>query len=303
VIGRVLAGRYELDEIVGQGGMATVYRAHDQALGRDVALKVLRDQYAADPEFVERFDREARGAARLAHPNVVDIYDVGSDDGMRYLVMELVEGENLKRLIRRSAPLPPALVIRLGREIAAALDYAHRRGLIHRDVKPQNVLIDAEGHAKLTDFGIVEAAGSAALTETGTVLGTAQYMAPEQARGRSVGPPSDIYSLGVVLYEMATGRLPFEGETPLAIALRHVQDEPTPPRRLNPSLPPALEAAILRAMAKDPARRYPSAAALAEELEGGPDPIRQRTTRMASVDGDRSPAASARRAPRSLRSG
>jgi hypothetical protein len=285
VIGRVLAGRYELGEVVGQGGMAVVHRALDRTLGREVALKVLRDQYSADPEFVERFEREARAAARLAHPNIVDIYDVGSDDGTHYIVMELVEGENLKSLVRRGGRLPPALVIRFGREIASALDYAHRRGLVHRDVKPQNVLVDADGHTKLTDFGIAQAAEHVSLTQTGIVLGTAQYMAPEQAQGKPIGPATDLYSLGVVLYELATGRLPFEGDSPLTVALRHVQEQPIPPRRLNPSLPPELETVILRAMAKDPGRRYASGAELAQALASGPDPLRERTAVVPAAAG------------------
>jgi serine/threonine-protein kinase len=278
--------------------MAVVYRALDRTLGRQVAIKVLREQFAADPEFVERFDREARSAARLSHPNIVDIYDVGADGETRFIVMELVEGENLKSLIRRGGALPPALVIGYGREVGAALEYAHRRGIVHRDVKPQNVLLDADGHAKLTDFGIAQAAESVGLTQTG-VLGTPQYMSPEQARGRGVGPASDVYSLGVVLYELATGRLPFQADSPLAIALRHVEDEPPAPRSLNPSVPPALEAVILRALAKAPAERFASAADLVDALNSGVDPVRERTTRVAPVPPapPRRPAVTTRVAP------
>ena len=282
--GRLLAGRYELGEVVGQGGMALVYRATDRALGRDVAVKVLRDQFAEDPEIVARFEREARSAARLAHPNVVDIYDVGQDGPTQFIVMELVEGENLKSLIRREAPLSPARVIRLGRDIAAALEFAHRRGLVHRDVKPQNVVLDMNGRARLTDFGIAQAADAASLTQTGTVLGTAQYMAPEQARGRGATAASDLYSLGVVLYELATGQPPFEGGPALSVALRHVQEAPRPPRQLNPNLPPQLEAVILKLLAKEPARRFGSAAELAEALAGTLQPAREPTARVAVVD-------------------
>lgn len=289
--GRVLANRYELGDVVGQGGMAVVYRAHDRTLGRDVAIKVLHEQYAADPEFVERFEREARAAARLSHPHVVDIYDVGSDGSTRFIVMELVDGQSLKDLVQRGGAVPPALVIRFGREIASALEFAHRRGFVHRDVKPQNVLVDQDGHARLSDFGIAQAVENVALTQTGTVLGTPQYMAPEQARGQPTGPTSDIYSLGVVLYELATGQVPFTADSPLAVALRHIQDEPLPPRRLNPSLPPALERAILRALAKEPGQRQSSAAMLAEELGHGPDPVRERTTPVSAV-----PAGATRRA-------
>jgi serine/threonine-protein kinase len=282
--GRLLAGRYELQEVVGSGGMAVVYRATDQMLGRQVAVKVLREQFAEDDEIVARFEREAKSAARLAHPNVVDIYDVGQDGATHFIVMALIEGENLKGLVRRTGALRPAEVIRLGREIAAALEYAHRRGLVHRDVKPQNVLLDGQGHARLADFGIAQAADAISLTQTGTVLGTAQYMAPEQARGRGTTPVSDIYSLGIVLYELATGKPPFDGGPPLAIALRQVEEAPRLPRELNPNLPPQLEAVILKALAKAPADRFQSAAELAEALAATLQPAREPTARVAVVD-------------------
>jgi eukaryotic-like serine/threonine-protein kinase len=281
---RVLAGRYRLGSIIGQGGMAVVYRADDSTLGRPVAVKILRDQFASDPEFVQRFEREARSAARLAHPAIVQIYDVGVDAGQHFIVMELVEGEDLKCRIQRLGAQPPAEVIRLGREIAGALEFAHGRGLIHRDVKAQNVLVDQSNHVRLTDFGIAQAVDGASMTQTGTVLGTAQYMAPEQARGRSAGPGSDVYSLGVLLYELSTGRLPFEGDNALAVALRHVEEQPTPPRQLNPSVPAALDTTILKALAKDPAERFASAAELARALASTPDPIRQHTARLPAAE-------------------
>ncbi|MBV9578226.1 MAG: protein kinase [Chloroflexi bacterium] len=270
-IDRVLGGRYRLVREIARGGMAAVWEAEDALLDRRVAVKLLHAQFADEPEFLERFRREARAAARLSHPNIVPIYDVGEDAETRtpYIVMELVDGGNLKDRIRQAAPLPDAEIRTIGAIVATALDYAHRRGLIHRDVKPQNVLLGEDGRPRLTDFGIAQALASSGLTRTGTVMGSVQYIAPEQVRGRQAVPQSDIYSLGVVLYEMATGRVPFAGDTDLAIALAHTEQTPTPPRSLNPRLAPDLEGSILQALAKSPEQRFASAADFAEALRGG----------------------------------
>jgi serine/threonine-protein kinase len=249
--------------------MAVVWRAEDTLLDRLVAVKLLHPQFVGDPEFLERFRREARAAARLSHPNIVPIYDVGEDDGTPYLVMELVEGSNLKDRIRASAPLADTEIRSLGAILATTLDYAHARGLIHRDVKPQNVLLGEDGRPRLTDFGIARAMAASGLTRTGAVMGSVQYIAPELARGRPAVPGSDIYSLGAVLYEMATGRVPFQGETDLAVALAHIEQTPAPPRTLNPRLAPDLEESMLRALAKSPESRFASAAEFAEALRGG----------------------------------
>jgi eukaryotic-like serine/threonine-protein kinase len=264
---RMLGGRYRLVHEVARGGMATVWRAEDTLLDRLVAVKLLHPQFAADPEFVERFRREARAAARLSHPNIVPIYDVGEHAGTPYIVMELVEGGNLKDRIRRSAPLSDGEIRSLGVTIADALNYAHGRGLIHRDVKPQNVLLGEDGRPRLTDFGIAQAVASSGLTRTGAVMGSVHYIAPELARGRPASPQSDIYSLGVVLYEMATGRVPFDAETDLAVALAHVEQTPAPPTALNIHLAPDLEPVILRALAKPPDLRFATAADMARALE------------------------------------
>ncbi len=269
-VDRMLGGRYRLIREIARGGMAAVWEADDTLLDRRVAVKLLHAQFADEPEFLERFRREARAAARLSHPNIVPIYDVGQDAGARtpYIVMELVDGGNLKDRIREAAPLPDAEIRRIGATLAATLDYAHRKGLVHRDVKPQNVLLGEDGRPRLTDFGIAQAMASSGLTRTGAVMGSVHYIAPELVRGRQAVPQSDVYGLGVVLYEMATGRVPFEADTDLAIALAHVEEVPVAPRTLNPRLAPDLEQTIMRALAKTPELRFASAAEFADALRG-----------------------------------
>src|SRR5690606_28557295 len=235
-------------------------------LNRAVAIKRLHVRFAGDREFVERFRREAQAAASLSHPNVVNIYDVGEDEETHYLVLEYVKGRNLKDILRRYGPLPFRQAAFVARAVAAALAAAHRQGLVHRDVKPHNILITDEGRVKVTDFGIARAASSSTLTETGSMIGSVHYFSPEQARGTATGPASDIYSLGVVLYEMLTGRVPFTCDTPVAVALMHLQEEPIPPSRFRRRLPPRLEAITLRAMQKDPAQRYSSAEEMLADL-------------------------------------
>jgi serine/threonine protein kinase len=269
---RVLGGRYRLIREIARGGMAIVWEARDGLLDRHVAVKVLHPQFAEDPEFLERFRREARAAARLSHPNIVSIYDVGEDVEARtpFIVMELVEGGNLKDRIRRAAPLADGEIRSIGAAVASTLEYAHKRGLIHRDVKPQNVLLGEDGRPRLTDFGIAQAITSNGLTRTGAVMGSVQYLAPELARGRPATPQSDLYGLGTVLYEMATGRVPFQGETDLATALAHIEQIPPSPRSLNARLAPDLERTILRAMAKSPDQRFHTAAEMASALRALP---------------------------------
>ncbi len=266
--GVVLNERYRLLRELARGGMAVVWEALDTLLDRPVAVKVLHPQFANDPEFLERFRREARAAASLAHPNIVAIFDVGEDrtSGTPFIVMELAEGESLKERIRRSGLLPEGEVRETGAALAGALEYAHRRGVVHRDVKPQNVLVGADGRVRLADFGIAQALAASGLTRTGAVMGSVHYLAPELARGQPATPAADVYGLGVVLYEMATGLVPFTGETELAVALAHAQQRPVPPRTLNPRLAPSLEAAILRALAKRPEDRFGSAAELGRAL-------------------------------------
>ena len=265
--GTLLNG-YEIESTISQGGMAMVYRARRVRDGQIVALKVLREQYAADAEFVERFQREARAVASLTHANMVQVYESGEAAGWHFIAMEFVEGQDLKRYIREHGPLRVAEGVRIAVAVCEVLDYAHRRGIIHRDVKPQNILLRRDGTVKVTDFGIARALSSVTITQTGTVLGSVQYLSPEQARGQPVGRAADIYALGVVLFEMLTGQLPFEGDSPIAIAMAHVHDVPPAPRRLNPEISPALEAVILRGMAKQPQHRYASAADLATDLLG-----------------------------------
>ncbi|MFS8571903.1 MAG: Stk1 family PASTA domain-containing Ser/Thr kinase [Clostridia bacterium] len=264
--GLVLNKRYELLERVGEGGMAVVYRARDGLLGRTVAVKVLREQFAGDSEFVARFRLEARAAASLSHPNVVNIFDVGEDGGLHFIVMEFVKGRNLKDVIRAQGPLPGGKAARIALQIAKALDAAHRQQLVHRDIKPHNILITGEDEVKVTDFGIAQAASAASLTQTGTVIGSVHYFSPEQARGDTVDSASDLYSLGVVLYEMVTGRLPFSGENPVAVAIKHLSEPPVPPRQLQPGVDPRLERIVLKMLEKKKEDRYLSAEQLIRDL-------------------------------------
>lgn len=260
MIGEVLGNRYEIIEEIGEGGMALVYRAKCLKLNRIVAVKILRPQFASDEEFVARFQREAEAAASLTHPNVVSIYDVGQDGNLYYMVMEYVDEHNLKELIRQRGPLAYEEAITIAQQICDALDGAHRQGIIHRDIKPHNILISKDGRVKVTDFGIARAKTASNATQTGVVMGSVHYFSPEQAKGGTVGTKSDLYSLGVVLYEMITGQLPFDGESPITIALKHLQEEPIFPGKINSSIPPCLEQIILKLLAKEPNSRFQTAA-------------------------------------------
>ena len=264
--GQPFDGRYRVLGRLGVGGMATVYLAEDSSLGRKVALKVMAERYAEDGEFVERFRREAQAAARLNHPNIIAVYDRGEADGRPYIAMEYLQGRTLKQVIQAEGPLPPERAIAVAMQVLAGLRYAHEHGVVHRDVKPHNVLVGDDGRIKVTDFGIAHA-GDPQMTEVGSIVGTAQYLSPEQARGRSVGPQTDIYSLGVVLYEMLAGRVPFEGDSSVAIAMQHVSDQPPLLRSLVPDVPESLALVVAHAMLKDPAQRYGSADEFAADLD------------------------------------
>ncbi|MES1248599.1 MAG: protein kinase [Actinomycetota bacterium] len=267
MLGELVANRYELLEVVGTGGMSTVYRALDTLLERNVALKVLHPHYGDDAEYVERFRREARSVAQLSHPNIVTVIDRGEDDGSQYIVFEYVDGESLKELVDRSGPLPVRRVVEIGLQMADALAFAHQHGLVHRDVKPQNVLINGDGEAKVTDFGIARSLDvEHGVTQTGTVLGTSNYLSPEQARGQTVTPATDVYSLGVVLFELLTGEVPFPGENFVAVAMQHINEPPPSLVEKRPDAPLRLVYAVERALAKDPADRFPSMTSLAAEL-------------------------------------
>jgi eukaryotic-like serine/threonine-protein kinase len=259
-------GRYRIVRKLGAGGMANVYLAEDQELGRRVAIKILNDRHANDDQFVERFRREAKNAAALSHPNIVSIYDRGEAEGTYYIAMEYLDGRSLKELIVGHGPAPVNVAVEYARQILAALRFAHRHGIVHRDIKPHNVLVDGEGRVKVTDFGIARA-GASQMTEAGSIVGTAQYLSPEQARGGVVDQRSDLYSLGVVLYELLTGEPPFEGDTPVEIAMKHLSAVPEPPSARRPDLPPDLDKVVMRALAKDPADRYQSADEMEADLE------------------------------------
>jgi serine/threonine-protein kinase len=268
LINTLFDGRYRILRRLGTGGMANVYLAEDEELGRRVAIKILNDRHASDDSFVERFRREAKNAAGLSHPNIVSIYDRGEAEGTYYIAMEYLEGRSLKDRIVAEGPLSIAGAIDATRQILRALGFAHRRGIVHRDIKPHNVLLAQEGterRHKVTDFGISRTSASQ-MTEAGSIVGTAQYLSPEQARGAPVDQRSDIYSVGIVLYELLTGQLPFTGETPLEIAMKHLSEVPKPPSALRPEVPPDLDMVVLRALAKDPAERFESAEEMDAEL-------------------------------------
>jgi eukaryotic-like serine/threonine-protein kinase len=262
----VIDGRYRVLNRIGSGGMADVYCAEDSQLGRRVAVKLLYPRFAEDQEFVERFRREASSAAGLQHPNVVQVYDRGEWDGTYYIAMEYLEGRSLKQIIREEGPLDPDRATDITIQVLRAERFAHKRGIVHRDIKPHNVIVDDEGNAKVTDFGIARA-GTSDMTETGSILGTAQYLSPEQAQGHPVSARSDLYSTGILLYECLTGRVPFDGDSPVTIALKQVSEEPIPPAELNPAVSPELEDVVLHAMAKDPAWRFASADEFIAALE------------------------------------
>ena len=262
---RVLDNRYELQELIGGGGMADVYKAKDLLLDHPVAVKILHEQFKRDTEFIEKFHREAQAAAKLSHPNIVNIYDVGVMEEDHYIVMEYVPGSTLKDLIKEQGHLQPAAALRVARDIASALAHAHANNLVHCDIKPHNILMMPDGSAKVADFGIARAVTESTMTYTGNVVGSVHYFSPEQAKGTMITPRSDVYALGVVLYEMLTGQLPFNGETPVSIAMKHLQEQPLSVRQLDSSIPPVVEAIVSRMMSKDPNMR-PSSRELVQDI-------------------------------------
>lgn len=270
--GHLLSERYRIKKRIGGGGMANVYLARDIILNRDVAIKVLRLEFANDPEFIERFDREAQAATSLSHPNIVNIYDVGEEDHILYMVMEYIDGFTLKEYIQQNGPLEVEEAIEIMKQLTDAISHAHANGLIHRDIKPQNILLDRFGNVKVTDFGIAIALSATSLTQTNSILGSVHYLSPEQARGGMATKKSDIYSLGIVFYELLTGQLPFSGQSPISIALKHLQDETPSVRSLNPEIPQSVENIVLKATAKDPFHRYESVYEMEEALNRALDP-------------------------------
>ncbi|MBV8080456.1 MAG: Stk1 family PASTA domain-containing Ser/Thr kinase [Actinobacteria bacterium] len=265
LLNRVFDGRYLVERKLGSGGMADVYLAEDQELGRNVALKMLNERHAADEQFVERFRREAQSAAGLNHPNIVSIFDRGQAEGTYYIAMEYLDGRTLKELITSKGPTPIPIAVDYARQILSAVGYSHRKGIVHRDIKPHNVVVGPDGRLKVTDFGIARS-GTSQMTEAGSIVGTAQYLSPEQARGASVDARSDLYSLGIVLYEMLTGQVPFTGDAPVEIAMKHLQTTPVPPSELRHDVPHELDAVVMRAIAKDPEQRYQTAEEMDADL-------------------------------------
>ena len=267
MIGKNLGGRYQILSSVGEGGMSVVYKAKDLLLNRLVAVKVLREQFTSDNDFIKRFGREAQSAASLSHVNIVGIYDVGQDGNLYYLVMEYIEGENLKEIINEKGAISEEETIYIVKQICDALEHAHKNDLVHRDIKPHNILISKEGLVKVTDFGIARAVSAATVTHTRSILGSVHYFSPEQARGEVAGYKSDIYSLGILMYEMLTGKLPFDGETPIGIALQHIQNDPIKPREIKADINPDLESVILKCIAKDSNDRYEDFISIKNDLQ------------------------------------
>ncbi|MCR5186118.1 MAG: Stk1 family PASTA domain-containing Ser/Thr kinase [Clostridia bacterium] len=267
LIGKMLDGRYEILEKVGNGGMAMVYKAKDQVLNRYVAIKILRDEFTTDSEFIKRFRTEAQSAAGLAHPNIVQIYDVGAEDNLYYIVMELLQGKTLKEIIDEDGSLSWKWSVNIAMQIASALETAHKNGIIHRDIKPHNIIITEDGIAKVTDFGIAKAVSNSTITAFGTTIGSVHYFSPEHARGGFTDAKSDLYSLGVVMYEMLTGRVPFDADTPVSVALKQVQEEPVEPIKINDTIPLSVNRIVLKAMQKDPNNRYNDATEMLKDLK------------------------------------
>jgi eukaryotic-like serine/threonine-protein kinase len=287
LIGKRLSGRYKVLEMIGGGGMANVYLAHDMILDRDVAVKVLRLDFANDEEFIRRFHREAQSATSLAHPNIVSIYDVGEEDSIYYIVMEYVEGQTLKQYIQQQLSLHLVDAINIMKQLTSAISHAHQNHIVHRDIKPHNILIDREGNVKITDFGIAMAMSATSITQTNSVLGSVHYLSPEQARGGMANRKSDIYSLGIVMFELLTGRLPFSGESAVSIALKHLQSETPSLRRWNPKIPQSVENIVLKATAKDPFHRYDSVEDMELDLLTALDPDRMDEPKFAlPIDND-----------------
>ena len=265
--GKILGNRYEIIEKVGNGGMATVYKAEDKVLKRNVAVKILRDEFTTDEEFIKRFEIEAQSAARLVHPNIVSIFDVGVEENLYYIVMELIQGKTLKEIIiEERGPLPWKWSVNVAIQIASALEMAHKNNIIHRDIKPHNIIITEDGIAKVTDFGIAKAVSNSTITAFGTTIGSVHYFSPEHARGGFTDAKSDLYSLGVVMYEMVTGKVPFDADTPVSVALKHMQEEPEEPIELNPNLPSAVNKIIMKALKKDTTLRYQTASEMLSDL-------------------------------------
>ena len=266
LVGKFIGNRYEILEKVGNGGMATVYKAKCHVLNRFVAVKVLKDEYTTDAEFIRRFNAEAQSAAGLTHANIVSVYDVGHEDNVYYIVMELIQGKTLKQIINEDGKLPWKWSVNIAIQIASALEAAHKNNIVHRDIKPHNIIITEDGVAKVTDFGIAKAVSNSTITAFGTTIGSVHYFSPEHAQGGFTDAKSDLYSLGIVMYEMLTGRVPFDADTPVSVALKHMQETAVEPVKLNPAIPYAVNKIIVKAMQKDPSLRYESATEMIKDL-------------------------------------